>query len=76
MILMFDRLRYPCLSSRVDLGISNETAGHSWSRRQEEEDEEEVEDERKNLKKKEINCGWGVSSAGQTYTLPEMGADV
>ena len=58
------------------LGISNETAGHSWSRRLEEEDEEEVEDERMSLKKKEINCGWGVSPAGQTYTLPEIGAGV
>ena len=61
MVLMFDRLRYPCLSSRVDLGISNETAGRSWSWRQEEEDEEDVEDEMKTLKKKETNCGWGVS---------------
>ena len=65
MVLMCDRLRYPCLSSRADLGISNETAGHSWSWRQEEEaeEEEEVEDERKILKKKETNCGWGVSLA-------------
>ena len=58
------------------LGISNETASHSWSRRQEEEDEVEVEDESKNMKKKEINCGGGVSPAGQAYTLPEIGVGV
>ena len=61
---------------QVRLGIDDETAVTVGLGARKKKRKKKNEDERKILKKKEINCGWGVSPARQAYTLPEIGAGV
>ena len=61
---------------QVWLGKDDETAVTVGFGAQKKKWKKKNEDESEIWKKKETNCGWGISPARQAYTLPEIGAGV